>query len=194
MTSLIRPAATLLGLFTLLTGIAYPAVVTGVAEAAFPQQAHGKLIHERDAIVGSELIGQSFDQPEYFWSRPSATAPTPYNAGASTGSNLGPLNPALHDAVAQRVKALRDADPGNTAPIPIDLVTASGSGLDPHISPAAAYYQVGRVARVRSIEAARVKQLVDTHVEPRTLGLLGEPCVNVLKLNLALGELNHSGT
>lgn len=193
MASLIRPAATLLGLFTLLTGLVYPALVTGVAEAAFPKQANGTLLYERGAIVGSELIGQFFDQPQYFWSQPSATAPTPYNAGASSGSNLGPLNQALHDAVAQRVKALRDADPGNLAPVPIDLVTASGSGLDPHISPAAAYYQAARVARTRNIPAPRIKQLVDAHVEPRALGLLGESCVNVLKLNLALDQLTRSG-
>ncbi len=193
MTSTIRPALTMLGLFTVLTGFVYPAVVTGVAQAVFPEQANGSLIRQNGQIIGSELIGQFFDDPGSFWSRPSATAPTPYNAGASTGSNLGPLNPALRDAVAQRIKALRDADPGNDAPVPIDLVTASGSGLDPHISPAAAYYQVRRIASVRGLDPSRVRQLVSAHVEGRTFGLLGEPCVNALKLNLALNELAHSG-
>jgi K+-transporting ATPase ATPase C chain len=191
MASTIRPALTLLGLFTVLTGFVYPAIVTGVAQVAFPKQANGSLIRKDGQVIGSELIGQFFDEPGSFWSRPSATAPTPYNAGASTGSNLGPLNPALRDAVTQRVKALREADPGNNAPVPIDLVTTSGSGLDPHISPAAAYYQVARVARVRGLDPSRVRQLVDTHVEGRTLGMLGEPCVNVLELNLALNALAH---
>lgn len=192
MASTIRPALTMLGLFTVLTGFLYPAVVTGVSQVVFPSQANGSLIRKSGQVIGSELIGQFFDEPGYFWSRPSATAPTPYNAGASTGSNLGPLNPALRDAVAQRIKALHEADPGNGAPVPIDLVTTSGSGLDPHISPAAAYYQVPRVARVRGLDLVRVRQLVDAHVEGRTFGLLGEPCVNALKLNLALDELAHS--
>lgn len=192
MTSTIRPALTMLALFTVLTGFVYPAIVTGVAQGVFPKQANGSLIRQNGQVIGSELIGQFSDEPGSFWSRPSATAPTPYNAGASTGSNLGPLNPALRDAVAQRIKALRDADPGNDAPVPIDLVTTSGSGLDPHISPAAAYYQVPRVARVRGLDPSRVRQLVDAHVESRTLGILGEPCVNVLELNLALTELTHS--
>ena len=191
MTAMIRPALTLLGLFTVLTGFVYPAVVTGVAQMVFPKQANGSLIRKDGQVIGSELIGQFFDEPVSFGSRPSATAPTPYNAGASTGSNLGPLNPALRDAVAQRIKALREADPGNNAPVPIDLVTTSGSGLDPHISPAAAYYQVPRVARVRGLEPSRVRQLVDAHVEGRTLGIIGEPCVNVLKLNIALNTLEH---
>ncbi len=190
---MIRPALTMLGLFTVLTGFVYPAVVTGVAQVVFPKQANGSLIEKNGRVIGSELIGQFFDEPGSFWSRPSATAPTPYNAGASTGSNLGPLNPALRDAVAQRVKALREADPGNNAPVPIDLVTTSGSGLDPHISPAAAYYQVPRVARVRGLAPDRVKQLVAAHIEGRTFGMLGEPCVNVLQLNLALNELGRSG-
>jgi K+-transporting ATPase ATPase C chain len=191
MTAMLRPALTLLGLFTVLTGFVYPAVVTGVAQVVFPKQANGSLIRKDGQVIGSELIGQFFDEPGSFWSRPSATAPTPYNAGASTGSNLGPLNPALRDAVAQRIKALREADPGNNAQVPIDLVTTSGSGLDPHISPAAAYYQVARVARVRGLEPSRVRQLVDAHIEGRTLGVLGEPCVNVLELNLALSTLAH---
>jgi len=188
---MIRPALTLLGLFTVLTGFVYPAIVTGIAQVAFAKQANGSLIRKDGQVIGSELIGQFFDEPGSFWSRPSATAPTPYNAGASTGSNLGPLNPALRDAVTQRVKALREADPGNNAPVPIDLVTTSGSGLDPHISPAAAYYQVARVARVRGLDPSRVRQLVDAHVEGRAFGLLGEPCVNVLELNLALNALAH---
>ena len=191
MTAMLRPALTLLGLFTVLTGFVYPAVVTGVAQVVFPKQANGSLIRKDGQVIGSELIGQFFDEPGSFWSRPSATAPTPYNAGASTGSNLGPLNPALRDAVAHRVKALREADPGNIAPVPIDLVTTSGSGLDPHISPAAAYYQVPRVARVRGLDPSRVRQLVDAQIEGRTFGMLGEPCVNVLELNLALNALAH---
>lgn len=189
MMSLLRPAAVLLAAFTILTGLAYPYAVTGAAQVAFPAQANGSLIHEGGRVVGSELIGQPFDEPRYFWGRPSATAPFAYNAAASTGSNLGPLNPALKDAVEGRVKALREADPGNTAPVPVDLVTTSGSGLDPHISPAAAYYQVPRVARARGLPEADVRRLVDAHVERRALGVLGEPCVHVLRLNLALDKL-----
>jgi K+-transporting ATPase ATPase C chain len=170
---------------TLLTGVAYPLLVTGVAQAAFPRQANGSLISHASGPRGSELIGQPFDDPKYFWSRPSATSPA-YNGGVSSGSNLGPLNPALHEAVKARVEALRTADPGNTAPVPIDLVTASGSGLDPHISPAAAHYQVGRVARQRSLSVEAITKLVDEHTRGRALGILGEPTVNVLLLNLAL--------
>jgi potassium-transporting ATPase KdpC subunit len=189
MSKLIRPALTLFAVFTLLTGFAYPAVITGVAEALFPWQANGSLIRSGDKIIGSKLIGQPFDDPALFWSRPSATTPTPYNAGSSSGSNLGPLNPALLDAVAQRVKALRAADSGNRAPVPIDLVTASASGLDPDISPAAAYYQVPRIARLRGLSQARVRRLIDAQVQGRMLGVLGEPHVNVLELNWGLIRL-----
>lgn len=184
--SLIRPALTLLLVFTVVLGLVYPAVITGISRVVFPAQASGSLVHDGDRIVGSSLIGQPFDDPRYFWGRPSATGPVPYNAAASTGSNQGPMNPALSDAVKARIGALRAADPGNDAPIPIDLVTASGSGLDPHISPAAAYYQAGRVARARGISEEHVRSLVDRSIEGRTLGLIGEPRVNVLLLNLAL--------
>lgn len=189
----LRPTILLLGAFTLLLGLAYPAGVTLVARLAFPAQAEGSLVRRDDAIVGSALIGQAFDDLRYFWSRPSATAPT-YNAAASTGSNLGPLNPALTQAVADRVRALREADPGNTAPVPVDLVTASGSGLDPHVSPAAAAYQVARVARVRGLPVDSVAALVRRHTEGRTFSLLGEPRVNVLRLNLALDSLGKGAS
>jgi K+-transporting ATPase ATPase C chain len=182
----IRPALVTLLLLSAVTGVAYPVVVTLVAQTLFPHRANGRLISKDGRPIGSELIGQPFDDPRYFWGRPSATAPFPYNAGASSGSNLGPTNPALHDAVRARVAALRAADPGNTAAVPVDLVTASGSGLDPHISPAAALYQVRRVARARNLDAARVQRLLEEHVEGRQLGFLGEPRVNVLRLNLAL--------
>jgi potassium-transporting ATPase KdpC subunit len=182
----VRPALLLLLLLSVLTGLIYPAVVTGIAQLVFPSQATGSLIVKDGKPVGSALIGQPFDDPKYFWGRPSATAPFPYNAGASSGSNLGPLNPALHDAVKGRVEALREADPGNTAPVPVDLVTASGSGLDPHISPAAALYQVGRVAKARKLDEAVVRRLIEQHTEGRQLGFLGERRVNVLRLNLAL--------
>lgn len=183
--SLIRPALVILAFLTVLTGVLYPLGVTAVAQTAFRSQANGSLILQGDKVVGSDLIGQPFTSPKYFWSRPSATSPA-YNGGASSGSNQGPLNPALKEAVEGRIKALHDADPGNTAPIPVDLVTASGSGLDPHISPAAAFYQVSRVAKARGMDEARLRAIVDEHVEGRTLGMLGEPRVNVLRLNLAL--------
>ena len=186
MLSQIRPALVSLALFTILTGVAYPWLVTGIAQAAFPKQANGSVLAHGGKEAGSSLIGQPFTDPKYFWGRASATGPQPYNAGSSSGSNLGPTNPALIEAVEARIKALRDADPGNQAPIPVDLVTASGSGLDPHISPAAALYQVRRVAKARKLDEAAVRQLVAQNTEGRWLGLLGEPRVNVLRLNLAL--------
>ncbi len=173
-------------LFTVLTGLAYPGLVTAVGAVLFPHQASGSFIMVDGKCVGSELIGQVFDQPKYFWSRPSATSPNAYNAASSSGSNLGPTNPALMDGVKARVAALRKADPDNTLPVPQDLVTASGSGLDPHLSPAAAQYQVARVAKARGLDPAVVAKLVQDHLEGRDLGFLGEPRVNVLKLNLAL--------
>jgi len=186
--SSVRPALVLLGLFTLLTGLVYPGFVTAAAQLLFPSQANGSLLEQDGQAQGSRLIGQPFSSPQYFWSRPSATAPTPYNAAASSGSNQGPLNPARADAVKQRVQALRDADPGNTLPVPVDLVTASGSGLDPHISPAAADFQVKRVAAARGLPEAGVRRLIAASTEYRTFGILGEPRVNVLQLNLALDQ------
>jgi K+-transporting ATPase ATPase C chain len=192
MLSQLRPALVSLGLLTLLTGVLYPLVVTGIAQVLWPWQANGSLIVRHGQPVGSALIGQPIDDPKYFWGRLSATAPAAYTAfnadklTGSSGSNYGPLNAALLDAVQARIKALQEADPTNTAPIPVDLVTASGSGLDPHISPAAAAYQVSRVARVRGLSEAAVRQTVARYTEGRTLGLLGEPRVHVLQLNLAL--------
>jgi len=182
----LRPAIVSLALFTVITGLAYPALVTGIAQVFFRHQANGSLIVKDGKVVGSSLIGQPFDDPKYFWSRPSATSPFPYNAASSSGSNQGPTNPDLIKAVQGRVDALRAADPGNTSPVPVDLVTASASGLDPHISPAAALYQVRRVAKARGLDETRVRQLVEQHTEGRQLGFLGEPRVNVLALNLAL--------
>jgi K+-transporting ATPase ATPase C chain len=182
----LRPALVLLALLTVLTGVAYPLAVTGAAQLLFHDRANGSLIMRGGAVAGSRLVGQPFDDPRYFWSRPSATAPFPYNAAASSGSNLGPTNPALTDAVRTRVAALRAADPGATGNVPADLVTASGSGLDPHISPASAAFQISRVARARGLPVERVRELVARHTEPRTFGFLGEPRVNVLELNLAL--------
>jgi K+-transporting ATPase ATPase C chain len=181
-----RPALVLLVILSVITGIAYPLVVTGISQGLFSDKANGSLIVQDGKPVGSKLIGQPFSDPKHFWSRASATSPYPYNAAASSGSNQGPTNPALVEAVSGRIKALKDADPDNKLPIPIDLVTASGSGLDPHISPAAAEYQVERVARTRSIPPAKVRELVAQHTEGRQLGFLGEPRVNVLELNLAL--------
>ena len=182
----LRPAIVLLALLSAVTGIAYPLIVTGIAQVVFPSQANGSLVVKDGKVVGSALIGQPFDDPKYFWGRPSATSPFAYNAGASSGSNLSPTNPDLVKTVQGRVDALRAAHPGNTAPVPVDLVTASGSGLDPHISPAAALYQVSRVAKARGLAPDVVTRLVDQHTQGRFLGVLGEPGVNVLALNLAL--------
>ena len=189
MKNILRPAMVLFFILTLLTGVAYPLLITGVAQALFPAQSSGSVILRDGKAVGSELIGQNFADPKYFWGRPSATGPMPYNAAASSGSNLGPLNPALTDAVKGRIDALRVLDPGNTTRVPVDLVTASASGLDPHISPAAAAYQAGRVARVRGLAADRVQGLVTAQIEAPLFGFLGESRVNVLKLNLALDNL-----
>jgi K+-transporting ATPase ATPase C chain len=186
---ILRPAVLLLVLLTVLTGGLYPLIVTGIARALFPAEAAGSILERDGHAVGSSLIGQSFTDPRHFWSRPSATTPQPYNASASAGSNLGPLNPALLDAVKARLAALRAADPGNAAPVPADLATASASGLDPHISLAAAYYQAARVAHARGLDVNRVRALIAAHGKGRLLGILGEPRVNVLELNLALDAL-----
>jgi K+-transporting ATPase ATPase C chain len=185
----LKPAFLSLLVLTVLTGVVYPLIVTGLAQLIFPSQANGSLIVKDGNAVGSRLIGQPFDDPKYFWSRPSGTSPQGYNGAASSGSNLGPLSDDLASAVKDRIAALRAADPGNGAPVPIDLVTASGSGLDPHISPAAARYQAGRVARVRGIPEATVLDLIAKHTTGRQLGVLGEPVVAVLPLNLALDAL-----
>jgi potassium-transporting ATPase KdpC subunit len=186
MTTLLRPALVLFLLLTLITGVAYPLVITGIAQVAFPAQAAGSILLKDGKPVGSSLIGQSFSDPKHFWSRPSATAPQPYNGVASGGSNLGPLNPTLTDGIKSRSDALRAADPTNKAPIPVDLVTASASGLDPDISLAAAYYQASRVAREHGLPLQSVRSLIAAHAHGRWLGILGEPRVNVLDLNLAL--------
>jgi K+-transporting ATPase ATPase C chain len=186
---ILRPAVVLLTALTVLTGGLYPLIVTGIARALFPAEAAGSILGRHGHAVGSSLIGQSFTDPGHFWSRPSATTPQPYNASASAGSNLGPLNPALLGAVKTRLTALRAADPGNAAPVPADLVTASASGLDPHISLAAAYYQAARVAHARGLDVSRVRALIAARGEGRLLGILGEPRVNVLELNLALDAL-----
>jgi potassium-transporting ATPase KdpC subunit len=182
----IRPALVSLVLLTAITGVVYPALVTAIGQLVFSHQANGSLTVKDGKPVGSTLIGQPFDDPKYFWGRPSATSPFGYNAGASGGSNLSPTNADLIKTVQERVDALKAADPGNTAPVPVDLVAASGSGLDPHISPAAALYQLERVAKARKMSASDVRALVDRHTEGRQLGFLGEPRVNVLALNLAL--------
>ena len=189
MTSIVRPALVLFILLTALVGVAYPLLVTGIAQTLFPSQAAGSLIIQGGKPVGSSLIGQSFSDPKYFWGRPSATGPMANNASASGGSNQGPLNPALAEAVKDRIVALRAADPGNTAPVPVDLVTASGSGLDPHISVAGAMYQAARVARQRKLPLPQVQQLIGKHSEGQLFGFIGEPRVNVLRLNLALDGL-----
>ena len=189
MKTIVRPALVLFVILTLLTGVAYPLLVTGLAQALFSAQAGGSLILRNGKPVGSALIGQNFTDPKHFWGRPSATGSMPYNAQASGGSNLGPLNPALTDAVKSRIAALRAADPGNTAPVPVDLVTASASGLDPHISPAAANFQVARVAKARGLPVDQVQSLVAQQTETPLFALLGESQVNVLKLNLALEAL-----
>jgi potassium-transporting ATPase KdpC subunit len=186
MNTQLRPALTLFVALSLVTGLVYPLAVTGIAQLAFPAAANGSLVLRDGKPVGSELIGQPFSDPKHFWSRPSATSPMPYNAANSAGSNQGPSNPALADAVRARIEALRAADPGNTAPVPVDLVTASASGLDPHISRAAADYQVDRVARARGMTPERVRALVEQNTEQPFLGFIGEPRVHVLRLNLAL--------
>ncbi len=186
---LFRPAISLLALMTLLLGIVYPFVIAGVSKLAFPRQAAGSLIYQDGKLLGSRLIGQSFSDPKYFWGRPSATTPQPYNGLGSTGSNLGPLSPALIDAVKGNAKALHDADPDNRLSIPVDLVTASASGLDPEVSPAAVEYQAARVARARHLQLAQVEALIKAHVRERLFGIIGERRVNVLELNLALDRL-----
>jgi K+-transporting ATPase ATPase C chain len=191
MSRLIRNALVMLLLMTVTTGIAYPLVVTGVAQVLFPSQAHGSQVMANGRPVGSALIGQSFTAPGYFWGRPSATTPGPNNAAASTPSNLGPTNPALAKAASDRIAALRDADPLNKAAVPVDLVTASGSGLDPEISPAAAEYQLARVARARHLDPAKLRELIAANTDGRQLGVLGEPRVNVLKLNLAVDQASR---
>jgi potassium-transporting ATPase KdpC subunit len=185
---IIRPAVLMMVVMTLLTGVIYPLVVTGLAQAVFPDQAAGSLIYEDGTPVASSLIGQPIDDPKYFWSRPSATGPFPYNAAASSGSNLGPIEPNLLAAVKARVDALKSADPENESPIPVDLVTSSASGLDPHISPASAEYQLSRVARIRGLSPGTVRKLVEKHTQNRTFALLGEERVNVVTLNRALDE------
>ncbi len=186
----LRPAVILFALLTLLTGVLYPLAVHAVAQSIFVERANGSLIEQGGRAIGAQWIGQEFRSPRYFWGRPSATSAFPYDASSSSGSNLGPTNPALIDAVKARVARLRASDPTNTEPIPIDLVTSSASGLDPHISPASAHWQAARIARERALDVERVHELVREHVERRTFGILGEPRVNVLELNLALDTLH----
>jgi K+-transporting ATPase ATPase C chain len=193
MTSHLRPALVIFGALTLICGVLYPLAVTGIGSAAFPAQAAGSIVEVNGKAVGSELIGQSFTSPKYFWGRPSATAPMANNAAGSSGSNQGPLNPALTDAVKGRIEALKAADPGNTAPVPVDLVTASASGLDPEISVAAARYQVRRIAAARGLDTEHVRALIEREMRGRVFGFFGEPRVNVLALNLALdGKSTHT--
>ncbi len=189
MIRILRQSVVCLALFTVITGVVYPLVVTGIAQLAFPHQANGSLIISNGKSFGSSLIGQSFSNPKYFWSRPSATSPVPYNAANSSGSNLGPLNPALMENVKARIEQLKTADAASKPLVPVDLVTASGSGLDPDISPASAEYQVPRVAKLRDLDESKVRELVAKHTKNRQLGILGEPRVNVLELNLALDDL-----
>lgn len=189
MKNLIRPAIILFIGLALITGGVYPLLTTTIGKALFPREVEGMLIKRDGRIIGSELIGQNFTEPKYFWGRPSATSPYPYNAAASAGSNQGPTNPALLDAVEKRISVLREADPGNDLPVPIDLVTASASGLDPEVSLAAAQYQINRVAKARNLSPTQVSVLVNQHTESRQFGILGEARVNVLKLNLALDAL-----
>jgi K+-transporting ATPase ATPase C chain len=189
MRAFMRPALVLFLFFTVLTGFVYPLAITGIAQAVFAHAASGSILLRDGKPIGSTLIGQNFSDPKYFWGRPSATTPQPYGGTASTGSNLGPLNPALTDGIKAHIQALHDADPGNTLPVPVDLVTASASGLDPQESLAAALYQVPRVARVRGVGPQVVKDLIAAHAQGRWLGVFGEPKVNVLELNLALDSL-----
>jgi K+-transporting ATPase ATPase C chain len=193
MKTLLRPAVTLFAVLTVLTGVVYPLAVTGVGQLLFTHAANGSIVTVKGKPVGSELIGQQFSSPGYFWSRPSATGPQAYNAAVSSGSNLGPLNPALTDAVKGRIETLRAADPGNDKPVPVDLVTASGSGLDPEISLAAARYQTTRVAKARRLSVDKVQALIEQHAARPWLGIFGEPRVNVLKLNLALDAASTDG-
>lgn len=186
---ILRPALVVFAALSLVTGLAYPFLTSGIAAAVFPHEAAGSLIKQGDRLMGSELIGQEFSSPGYFWGRPSATAPMPYNAAGSGGSNLGPCNPALAEAIQARIAALKAADPGNPLPVPAELLTASGSGLDPHISPAAAAYQAARVARARQLPREQVDALIRAHTDTPWLGLLGDPTINVLTLNLALDQL-----
>jgi len=194
MLKMLRQSVIALVALTVITGIIYPLAVTGIARGVFPHKASGSVIVQNGKAVGSSLIGQPFSDPKYFWSRPSATSPEPYNGAASSGSNLGPTNPVLLKAVHERIVALRAADPGNTRPVPVDLVTASGSGLDPDISPAAAYYQAARVARTRGLTLEQVDGLIARFTSGRWLGVLGDPRVNVVQLNLALDSLAGSST
>jgi len=189
MNTLLRPVLVVFALLTVVTGVLYPLAITGIARVAFPAQATGSIVETDGRAIGSELIGQPFSEPKYFWGRPSATGPQPYNGASSSGSNLAPTNPALRDAVRSRIDALQAGDPGNGRPIPVDLVTASGSGLDPHLSPAAIDYQVARVARVRGLDESEVRAIVAAHVEKRTFAVLGEPRVNVLAVNRALDSV-----
>ena len=184
------PAVILMALLTIVTGLAYPILIMGIAQSVFPEKANGSLIMRNNQAVGSRLIGQNFTDPKYFWGRPSATTNFPYNAQASGGSNLGPSNPVLAKNVTERLARLRAIEPENTSAIPVDLVTSSASGLDPHISKAAADYQVGRIARIRNISEIKIQNLVETHAKSIQMGFLGEPMVNVLELNLALDDLD----